>query len=160
MGQWQTEVLGAFPSTVSFVLVFKEERNSQEWQRSKSSITWELLTWTRLQEDRTHLLGQRSGWHSSASPWHLQHRQVSALPWKGLKAQHGKVQAGQHSLSWVLERALKTLQEAISGFQDPKGHFLPEFHVLLWAEAEAGHLTKSLPTLTIPWFYIFCKGKG
>lgn len=64
------------------------------------------------------------------------------------------------SLSQVLQRALKILPEAISGFQDPKGHFLPEFHVLLWAEAEPGHLTKSLPTLTMPLFYFFCKGKG
>lgn len=95
MGQWQTEVLKAFTSTISHVPVFREERNSQEWQSIKSNITWELLTCTSLQEDRTHLSVQRSGWYSSASPWHFQHRQISPLLWKSLKAQYGKGQAGQ-----------------------------------------------------------------
>lgn len=35
--------LGALTRTVSHVLVFREERNSQEWQRIKSNIPWELL---------------------------------------------------------------------------------------------------------------------
>lgn len=95
MVQWQTEVLKAFTNTISHVLVFKEERNIQQWQRIKSNTTWELLTRPSPQGDGTHLSVQRAGGRSSASPRHLQHGQISPLPWKGLKAQHGKGQAGQ-----------------------------------------------------------------
>lgn len=38
MVQGQTEGLRALTSTVSHVVVFREERSSQEWQRIKSNI--------------------------------------------------------------------------------------------------------------------------
>lgn len=148
-----TEGLRALTSTVSHVLVFKEERNSQEWQRIKSNIPWELLSWASLQEDRTHLpdpaqphpdtsstgkyhpclerfkstTRQRAGWSAAASLWYRKSH------WKSYRRQF---------LVFKTQTDISCLNS------------------MLWAEAEPGDLMESLPTLMILWFYILGKGKG